>query len=455
MLIAVFGASGSIGRPLVPVLTQAGHDVRVVGRRPGALPSGAHIEQVVADAADQVAVRAALEGVDIAYYLVHSMAGPDFEQMDAMIARTFAEAASDAGVRTIVYLGGLGEGATSRHLVSRQQVGELLASTGVNVVTLRAAVILGAGSISFEMLRYLVERLPFMVCPRWVHTRIEPIALADVLRYLLRAMDVPGGEYEIGCGEVTSYRGLMDRYTDARGLPRRLVVDVPFLTLRLSSYWVDFVTPVDRRVSHALIESLASEVVVNDRVRADAAFGIAPMSIDEAMRRALDDQLVEISADIQDRGRGLRDGVYSVRTERAVPSGRLAGASAHLAKIGGDLDWYGIKKWWRLRLAIGNMLGEHNDVQRPSAIVERAHVDWWIVEHVDERQLVLRSVGWRFGEGWLAYRVSDTELIQTAAFRSKGILGFAYWNLLRPVHAAAFRAMADHFHDRIMERSDP
>ena len=218
MRAAIAGASGYVGRTLASHLAEHGHDVVAIGRRLDALPAGERIVRAAVDVADADALAGALTGVDAAYYLVHSMAGPSFERRDAELARAFAHAAAEARVGRIVYLGALGGGELSRHLASRHEVGAALASTGVAVVELRAAVILGAGSISFEMLRYLVERLPAMVCPRWVRTRIEPVAERDVFAYLVRSLRVEPGVYEIGCGEVTSYRELMDIYTGERGL---------------------------------------------------------------------------------------------------------------------------------------------------------------------------------------------------------------------------------------------
>ena len=443
MRLAIAGASGYVGRTLVSHLAEQGHDVVAIGRRLDALPAGERIVRAAVDVADADALAGALTGVDAAYYLVHSMAGPSFERRDAELARAFAHAAAEARVGRIVYLGALGGGELSRHLASRHEVGAALASTGVAVVELRAAVILGAGSISFEMLRYLVERLPAMVCPRWVRTRIEPVAERDVFAYLVRALGVEPGVYEIGCGEVTSYRELMDIYTGERGLRKRLILNVPLLTLRLSSYWVDLVTPVDRRVSHTLIESLASEVVVSDHARTRAAFGNAPTPLPAAVRAALDDQLAQISGDLLDRAPGLRDGVYTVRLMYPIDRSAAEAARRQLADVGGDLRWYGLPWAWRLRLALGNLLGEDNRLARPSRLEPEVAADWWTVDRASGNELVLRSRAWVTGESWLGYAVrEDSSLVQAAAFRPKGIPGLLYWKLLRPIHATVFRAMA-------------
>ena len=262
MRVAVVGANGFVGRELSVALVEAHYDVIALSRRAPEI-AGATGRSV--DVADVASLQRALSGCEVAFYLVHSLSSEDFRARDHQLAEGFGRAAAAVGLRRIVYLGGLGHDPESEHLVSRQEVGAALASGDVPVVELRAAVVLGAGSISFEMLRYLTERLPFMVCPRWVRTAIQPIASADMTRYLIAAIDVAPGVYEVGGADVTSYREMIGAYALARGLRRRRIVDVPYLTPRLSSYWLDLVTPVDRRVSHALIESLVTEVVVEDQ----------------------------------------------------------------------------------------------------------------------------------------------------------------------------------------------
>jgi len=216
--------------------------------------------------------------------------GDAFRDLDLRLATAFGRAASRAGVGRIIYVGALGDAPSSAHLSSRHEVGAALRSSDVDVVELRAAVVFGAGSISFEMLRYLTERLPAMVCPRWVRTRIQPIALVDLLDYLEQSLFVAPGVYEIGGAEVTTYREMISEYARARGLHARFIVDIPWLTPHLSSYWVDLVTPVDRSVSHALIESLVTEVVVVNGARTQQAFSVMPMGVEGALRTALDQQ---------------------------------------------------------------------------------------------------------------------------------------------------------------------
>ncbi|HET9442857.1 MAG TPA: NAD(P)H-binding protein, partial [Acidimicrobiales bacterium] len=340
---AVAGAGGYVGRRLVTTLVGDGARVVALGRRADLLPPGA--ERRAVDVGDRAAVADALAGVATAYYLVHSMAGGrDFAERDRALAESFAGGAADAGVGRVVYLGGLGHDVRSEHLRSRQEVGAALAGSGVPVVELRAAVVIGAGSISFEMLRYLTERLPVMVCPRWITTRVQPVAEGDLLRYLVQAARVPPGVYEIGGPEATTYRDMIATYAEVRGLRSRLILDVPVLTPWLSAWWVDLVTPVDRRVSHALIESLVTETVVTDPEPAARAFDVEPLGVAEAIEAALREQADRVPAALLDVGAGLRDGVYAMRSHAAIGTDDVDGARDDLATCGHDLEWYGLAR---------------------------------------------------------------------------------------------------------------
>jgi len=439
--VVVAGASGFVGRALVAALVSAGHDVTALARHPiETAGSRAH----AVDVGDERALAGALIGVDVAYYLVHSMAGGGFRTRDRVLAEHFGAAAAAAGVSRVIYLGGLGDEPSSEHLASRHEVGVALAAAGVPVVELRAAVVLGSGSISFEMLRYLTERLPFMVCPRWVHTEIQPIALDDMVAYLLTALDVSPGVYEVGGADVTTYRDMIGEYARVRGLRRRLIVNVPYLTPRLSSYWVDLVTPVDRRVSHALIESLGTPVVVRDRARTDDAFGLTPMGLAAAIGAALEAQARTIDRDLLDRATGLLDGVYTTRSAMAVPHEQRAAVDADLNDIGASYEWYGLPLAWRARALLGRLAGERWRLRRPAEVRTGEPVDWWTITRRDPGTLVLRAVGWAPGEGWLGYRVDDHQLVQVGSLRPKGLPGFLYWKLLQPVHTQVFHALARH-----------
>ena len=287
MRLAVFGATGTIGRALVPVLTPE-HDVLAVSRQERRTADGA--TWVSADVTDADAVRRVLEGVDAAYYLVHSLGARDFERRDAQAAETVAREAARAGVGQLVYLGGLGDDSPnlSPHLRSRLETGRRLASGGVPVTTLQAAMVVGRGSAAFETIVALVERLPGLVCPRWVSTATQPIALTDVVRFLAGVCgreETLGQTYDAGGPEVMTYRQMIERVARLRGR-RPLIVEVPILSPRLSSYWLHLVTPVKAAVARPLIEGLRNETVAKDeRLRALVPFTLT--SFDEAARQAL------------------------------------------------------------------------------------------------------------------------------------------------------------------------
>jgi uncharacterized protein YbjT (DUF2867 family) len=453
MDVAIAGATGFVGRALTAHLLEGGHRVVALGRSATSLSTDARTVDV--DVGDEIAITTALSGVDVAYYLVHSMAaGGDFRDIDLRLATTFGRAAVGAGVGRIVYVGALGDAPGSAHLASRQEVGSALGAAGSAVVELRAAMVFGSGSISFEMLRYLTERLPAMVCPRWVRTRIQPIALSDLLDYLEQSLRVDPGTYEIGGADVTTYREMISEYSRVRGLRPRRILDIPLLTPHLSSYWVDFVTPVDRSVSHALIESLVTEVVVTDGEPTRRAFSVEPMGVELALATALKNQEDEVSGSLFDRRNGLADGVHSVVVNLAAPEGADNAVARDLEEIGGTLRWYGAAPGWALRLLLGRLVGERLRRGKPQRFEQGVLVDWWRIVRTEPGELVLRGVGWFSGDAWLGFRLKDGSLRQVAAFRPRGIPGFLYWKLLWPVHDYAFHRMARHRIRRAM-RSAP
>ena len=290
MRIAVLGATGTVGRALVPLLADE-HDVVAVSRRPSSAGDG--IRSEAADATDALAMRRVLDGVEVVYYLVHSLGTADFEQRDRRAAETTAREAERAGVRQLIYLGGLGDGFAqlSRHLRSRAETAEILASGAVPVTTLRAAMVVGAGSAAFETIVALVDRLPGMICPRWVSTPTQPIALADISAYLAAAAgrdEMLGRSFDAGGPHVMTYRRMIERVARIRG-KRRLIVEVPVLTPRLSSYWLTLVTPVQSRVARPLVEGLRNATVAHDAILRE----LVPLrltSFDDAARAALDER---------------------------------------------------------------------------------------------------------------------------------------------------------------------
>ncbi|HEY5093373.1 MAG TPA: DUF2867 domain-containing protein [Acidimicrobiales bacterium] len=443
MIIAIAGASGFVGRALTVRLLESNHDVLALHR--SVKTCVASERTVVVDLGDEIATARALANVDAAFYLVHSMAaGDEFRDLDLRLATAFSRAASQAEVSRIIYVGALGDAPSSAHLSSRHEVGAALRNSGIDVVELRAAVVFGAGSISFEMLRYLTERLPVMVCPRWVRTRIQPIALVDLLDYLEQSLFVAPGVYEIGGADVTTYREMISEYARARGLHKRFILNIPWLTPHLSSYWVDLVTPVDRSVSHALIESLVTEVVVVNEARTQQAFSVVPMSVERALVTALDQQDHDVADSLFTRRPGQRDGVYTVVISLAIPVGLEDSIRRDLKTIGGTLSWYGAAPGWALRLVLGRIVGEKLRRQRPETLVPGALVDWWRIAQINETQLVLRSDGWLSGDAWLGYCIHEGSLQQVAAFRPRGVPGFLYWTLLGPFHRIVFNQMVRH-----------
>ncbi|WP_290055418.1 NAD(P)H-binding protein [Amycolatopsis solani] len=288
MRVLVAGASGFVGSRLCPALEGAGHDVLAMTRHPAKYRGAG--KAVRGDVADAGSLRDALEGVEAAYYLVHSLDSADFKRRDADAAREFARAAADAGVRRIVYLGGLGDDddSLSEHLASRREVERLLGETGVPVTVLRAGIVIGHGGTSWELTRQLVEHLPAMVTPRWVRTRTQPIAIADVVRYLAGVLDHPEAEgktFEIGGPEVLAYRDMLQRVAAIEGRPL-LILPVPLLSPRLSSYWLSLVTDIDVTTGRALIDSMTNEVVVrDDAIRRIVEF--EPLGYDDAVLQAL------------------------------------------------------------------------------------------------------------------------------------------------------------------------
>jgi uncharacterized protein YbjT (DUF2867 family) len=474
--ILLTGATGYVGGRLLHALLERGVGVRCFARRPEAIPPQAGLEVVAGDALDAVAVRRALESIDIAYYLIHAMGAPEsFEQLDRRAAAIFAKAARDAGVRRIVYLGGLGEGPDlSPHLASRQEVGRLLASTGVETIELRASIVIGSGSLSFELVRALTERLPVMVTPRWVETRAQPIAIEDMIAYLLAALDLDarGSEvFEVGGAEVATYGDLMREYARQRGL-RRLLIRVPVLTPRLSSLWLGLVTPVYARVGRKLIESLPHETVVR-KPSALERFPIRPRGYREAIARALLNEDREIAetrwSDALSAGGSARwtpssavGGRLVDSREREVPL-PPAQAFAPVRRIGGVTGWYYGNTLWRLRgfldLLAGGV-GLRRGRRDPETPTVGSPLDFWRVEGYEpDRLLRLRAEMRMPGRAWLQFEVDGDEhgsrIRQTAIFDPAGLAGLLYWYALLPLHRVVFEGMLDGIAQRAAVAAPP
>jgi uncharacterized protein YbjT (DUF2867 family) len=468
--VLVSGATGYVGGRLVPALLAAGYPVRVMVRDAGRLarrPWLDQVEVVEADVLQPGTLRPALAGVRAAYYLIHSMRGGEsFHERDHQAALDFGQAARQAGVERILYLGGLGDpdADLSQHLRSRQETGIALTQAGVPVTEFRAAIVVGAGSLSFELIRDLTERLPAMICPRWVYTRVQPIAVDDVLAYLVAALETPGSVgkvIEIGGADVTTYGGMMLGYAEARGL-RRYLVPVPVLTPRLSSYWVHLVTPIPSDIAQPLIEGLRNEVVVRDDSARQLFPSIRPMSYPEALRAALAnlehgqvdttwmDSLASSLGDLPPVVLASRDGMILERRQRQVGASP-ATAFAIFTRLGGDRGWPALDWAWRLRGAIDRVVGGV-DMRRgrrhPDQLRVGDALDFWRVEAVEpDRLLRLRAEMKVPGRAWLQFDVEPKGqgaiLVQTALFAPRGLFGLIYWYGLYPIHSLIFSRMID------------
>jgi len=438
-LVLIAGATGYVGGELLKKLVDAGYTVRCVARRPEALRSKAlpGVEVVEGDVLNLASVRAALAGVGAAYYLVHSMGSTEsFEEQDRTGAQNFANAAREAGVQRIIYLGGLGRSSDqlSMHLRSRQEVGEILQSAEVPVIEFRASVVIGPGSLSYEMIRALVERLPVMIAPRWVSVDAQPIAIADLLAYLLAALDHPldsSAIFEIGGSDRVSYGGLMREYARQRRL-RRLVISVPFLTPRLSSLWLGLVTPLYVRVGRKLIDSIRHSTVVEDP-RALTEFGIRPCGFREAMAAAISAESNYLKID-------LRTIHVNASPEEAF---------APIRQIGGASGWYYANWLWQLRGCLDKAfggVGMRRGRRDPDSLCVGDVVDCWRVDAIEPDHLLRLEAEMKLpGRACLEFKVTGDStgsvIRQTASFDPLGLLGRAYWYSVLPFHHFVFNGM--------------
>lgn len=462
--ILVTGATGYVGGRLWRRLEAEGRRVRCLARRPSGLASrvGAATEVVQGDVLDADSLGPALAGVESAYYMVHSMgSGTDFEEEDRTAARNFGTAARRAGVRRIIYLGGLGHGRDlSPHLRSRQEVGEILRDSGVPVLELRASIVIGSGSLSFEMIRALVERLPVMITPRWVEVEAQPIAVEDLLDYLVAALEVPltgSRVFEVGGADRVTYGDLMREYARQRGL-RRAMIRVPVLTPWLSSLWLGLVTPLYARVGRKLAESIKHPTVVRDPSALEV-FPVRPRGMREAIAAALRNEEREIaqsrwydaysSAGEARDSAGLRFGSRLVDSRTVEVEVGPEEAFAPIRRIGGETGWYAYDGLWRLRGFLDLLVGGVG-VRRGRPEPEELHVgdalDFWRVEAYEPgRRLRLAAEMKLPGRAWLEFEVVPRDggatIRQTALFDPVGLLGRVYWYGVAPLHRLVFGGM--------------
>lgn len=473
--ILLTGATGCIGGRLLAALEAGGRAVRCMTRRPDALTGkvGPNSSVVRGDCLGPDSLQGAFAGIDTAYYMVHSMGGnADFEAQDRAAARNFGAAARAAGARRIVYVGGLGSSTgLSRHLRSRHETGDLLRASGVPVIEFRSGIVLGAGSLSFELIRALVERLPVMVCPSWIRTPTQPIALADLVAYLVTALDLPHGDsrlFEVGGAEQVSYRDIMREYARWRGL-RRLLIPVPLLTPRLSSLWLGLTTPVYARVGRQLVDGLRTTTVVNDAA-AKAAFAIRPVGLRAAIARAVEEEDAEFATTpwseatlgaatplrwggVRIRGRLIHSAFVDLPVAPAV-------AFAPIRRIGGAAGWYYGDWVWRLRGLVDLLLGGvgMNRGRRDTKQLAAGDIlDCWRVDvYEPDTRLRLAAEMKLPGRGWLEFDVTPREaggsrVRQTAVFDAFGLWGRFYWHALYPIHVLLFGGLLK----RIANRAAP
>jgi tryptophan-rich sensory protein/uncharacterized protein YbjT (DUF2867 family) len=463
--ILLTGATGYVGGRLLKKLESLGVATRCLARRPEYLRSkvGPGVEVVVGDVMDSHSLAAPLAGVHTAYYLIHSMGSAgSFEDHDRRGAENFSQAARAAGVQRIIYLGGLGDEteSLSPHLRSRHEVGDILRASGVPVVEFRASIILGSGSLSFELIRSLVERLPVMITPRWVRVPAQPIAINDVLSYLIAALDLPASgsrTYEIGGADQVTYADLMKEYARQRGL-KRWLIPVPVLTPYLSSLWLGLVTPVFARIGRKLIESIRHPTIVRDSA-ARKDFPIHPVGVRQAIADALRNEDHEFaqtrwsdalsSSGTERSWFGVQFGSRLVDSRTVTVEASAAEAFAPVQRIGGKRGWYCANWLWHLRgildLMVGGV-GMRRGRRDPERLCIGDAVDCWRVEALEPNHLLRLAAEMKLpGRAWLEFEVTENEgkstIRQTASFDPVGLLGRAYWYVVYPLHQYVFAGM--------------
>lgn len=462
--ILVTGATGYVGGLLIPRLLEAGYDVRILVRNQQKLKTVTwrkRVQIIVGDVLERASLLSALEGADAAFYLIHSMiGGSDFAEQDKIAAKNFGELAKNVGVKRVIYLGGLGDPNTnlSEHLRSRQETGDTLRKTGVCLTEFRAAIIIGPGSISFEMIRYLTERIPIMICPRWVKTKVQPIAIDDVIYYLVESLKTPDSKdqiIEIGGADVLTYGEMMKGYANVRGL-HRLLIHVPVLTPRLSSYWIHWVTPISASYARPLIEGLRNEVIVRNN-KASAIFPeIEPSNYKDAVHQALsllDPDYFEVEFDTSKDTKvvcftKIQKGMI-IEVRQKIVHSDAESVYKSFTELGGPNRWP-CNLAWRMRAAIDRILGGggmRKSKPRMDDIELGDTVDFFKVVKIEQNKMIRLKAEMKLpGNGWLqleAESVGDnlTNLIQTVFFAPKGLLGYIYWYLLYPIHQIIFTKM--------------
>ena len=457
----------------MPRLLKKGFRVRVLARDMSRLqgrPWFDKVEVVEADVLKTDTLAGALEGIDVAYYLIHSMSGKndsDFHSRDMRAASNFGSEAKQSGVDRIIYLGGLGnpDDQLSQHLSSRQKTGQTLRESGIPVTEFRAAIVVGSGSKSFEMIRYLTERLPVMICPRWVYSKVQPIAIRNVLQYLVSAVEKPETRdeiIEIGGSSVITYAEMMKIYARINGL-KRMLIPVPVLSPALSSYWVHWMTPIPASLARPLIQGLKNDVVVHDDKAKKLFPEIKPFSYEKAVKLALrridtedvettwNDALISSKGDQRPVVLETKQGLNIERRIREVHADREQ-VFKTITSLGGEKGWLAFEWAWKLRGIIDRMVGGvgfRRGRRHPTELRVGDALDFWRVEVIKPDELLrLRAEMKVPGRAWLEFQTINgggeyTKLVQTAYFAPKGLFGLLYWYALYPFHAFIFSSMID------------
>lgn len=467
--ILVTGATGYIGGRLVGSLLESNYAVRVMVRDPDRIQGRLWLNQVEVIQGDVFKPQSlieAMQGITATYYLIHSMSSSeDFQQRDLVAANNFGNAAKECGVERIIYLGGLGDPDSnlSEHLKSRQDTGHNLAKAGVPVTEFRAAVIVGSGSISFEMIRYLTERIPVMICPRWVFTRVQPIAIDDILSYLTSALEAPdssGKVIEIGGADVITYGDMMMGYAKERGL-KRILVPVPVLTPSLSSYWVHWMTPVPASITRPLILGLRNEVIVRENSAEEMFPNISPVDYASAVRSALKsldmgevetrwtDALVSSQGDDNPTAMTIQEGMIIVRRQEEIKASPDNVYSV-FTRLGGDTGWLYYDWAWKLLGIIDRLIGGvgfRRGRRDPDELRVGDTLDFWRVEAIEPGVMMrLRAEMKLPGNAWLQFEAhphenTDSLLVLTTFFAPKGLFGLLYWYGLYPFQSIVFSGL--------------
>lgn len=461
MKVLLTGANGYIGRRLKQTLLEEDVSLRLLVRNPKSLDSDLNAEIVQGDTFDMDSLERALEGIDVAYYLIHSLQHKNYKELDKQSAQNFLDAAIKKGVKRIIYLGGLGVKAhASEHLLSRIETGEILSSRPdkIETIWIRAGVIIGSGSASFEIIRHLTEKLPVMVTPKWVNTLAQPIGVDDVIAYLNAAKDLGINKnlmVDIGSEKMT-YKEMMLGCAKALGL-RRWIIPLPVLSINLSSYWLNLFTPVPYTVARSLIEGLSSEVVIQNDNAKQYFSDIHPMRFGKAVEKAIKEmEENQVYSRWSDAGSGQdmwekqhkHDPSSAVLMDRQ--SMKLEGIPKEavyrtFCSIGGKEGWLGYDWLWEIRGWIDKMIGGAglNRGRRDSCTLRIGEsVDFWRVEDLSPNERLLLYAQMKVpGKAWLEFKIKGDELVQTAYFYPRGLWGRLYWYVLTPVHYLVFRNM--------------